>query len=367
MKLLHTADLHIGKRLNDISLIEDQEHILGQIADIAESEGVSGVLVSGDVYDRSTPAAEAMTLFDSFLTRLKDLGIEVFLVSGNHDSDDRIEYFSGFLKNAGINVYGRFDGKLRRFDIDDGDERVSLHLLPFLKPHTVRPFTKEKVESYEDAVRIALSFAECEEDRVNILLSHQFVTGASVSDSEEHAVGGLDNVSAELFRDFDYVALGHIHKPQSVTRPTLRYSGSPLKYSLSEMDHKKSVTLIEIKGKELVLTEKPLTPLRDVREIKGYLNDILNMDYSEDFVKITLQDALVMPDARVTASMVFPNIIRFVSSLTVDGDSTEDTVSAEELSPEELFVGFYRSYSGGDEPGSEMIEVIRKLLDGEVG
>ena len=367
MKILHTADLHIGRRLNDISLLEDQSKILSDIVDIAEEQGVYAVLLSGDLYDKSAPAAEAMTLFDSFLSRLTDRGVQVFAVSGNHDSEDRVEYFSRYLERAGVHIYGRYDGELRSFSLSEGAERATVHLLPFLKPHTVRPYFKDtKIETYEDAARAALSNVTLDPDTVNILLAHQFVTGAALSDSEELAVGGLDNVSAELFDAFDYVALGHIHRPQSIKRDTLRYSGSPLKYSISEAKGMKSVSLIDITGGGLSVSEVPLAPLRDVREISGYLDDILKMDYSEDFVKITLQDDIIMPDARVTLSTVFPNLIRLTSAISSDESGLDcELDSAENLTPEQLFSDFYRTSNGGSAPTPEMLEIIKKLFDGE--
>ena len=367
MKILHTADLHIGRRLNDISLIEDQEKILNDITDIAKEEGCSAVLISGDIYDKSAPAAEAMVLFDSFISRLCKEGIKIFAVSGNHDSEDRIEYFSSFLDLSDVHIYGRYDGRVRSYTLSDGDDSATIYLLPFVKPHTVRPFVMDKkLETYEDAVSEALALARKENTPgVKILLAHQFVTGAAVSDSEEASVGGLDNVSASVFDGFDYVALGHIHKPQSVCRDTVCYSGSPLKYSLSEAGHTKSVSIVEICGKDIKLSRRLLDPIRDVREITGYFEDIMKMNYSEDFVKITLQDDMVMPDARVTLSTVFPNMIRFSAGELYQGDDTECSASAAEgLSADMLFSQFYTA-SCGTSATDEMMEIVSAILRGE--
>ena len=244
MKFLHTADLHIGKQLNDVSFLEDQRHILGQIASLAEQERVDAVLVAGDVYQKSSPPAEAMTLFNDFVTRLVRAGIRLFAISGNHDSDQRISYFSELIRASGVYVSERFEGSVQTIPMEDEYGPINICMLPFLRPAQVRRFhPDDKIASYQDAMRAVLMHSPVDARERNILLCHQFITGAERSDSEEASVGGLDNIDAELFDDYDYVALGHIHRPQQLLRSTLRYAGSPLKYSFSEVDHRKSVAL----------------------------------------------------------------------------------------------------------------------------
>lgn len=366
MKIIHTADLHIGKRLNDISLIDDQVFILDSIVDLAREESADAIFIAGDIYDRSTPSAEAMTVFDGFISKLSDLGVKVFAISGNHDSDQRIEYFSSLLDRSGVYLAGRFEGRLRSVHFTSGDESVTVDMLPFVKPQTVKYyFPEETVETYTDAVRLALS-TKCDcPTGVRLLIAHQFVTGATLSDSEELAVGGLDDVPASVFDGYDFVALGHIHTPQSAGGDRIRYSGSPLKYSVSEAARGKSVTVIEIQGETVTHRVRPLVPKRDLREIRCYLKDIEKMDYSEDFVKITLLDDLFVPDARVTASVTFPNIIKFSLEQSAIGDCSDAEMSCEKKSSEDMFYDFYY-FSVGERPTDEMMAAVRSALNKEV-
>ncbi len=239
MKFLHISDLHIGKRVNEFSMIEDQRHILGQILQIAKTEQADAVLIAGDIYDKPVPSAEAVQMFDWFLTGLADQGRAVFAVSGNHDSPERIAFGAQLMRGRGVYVSPVYEGETARIGLTDAWGELCVWLLPFVKPATVRHALEGKLEgeppeSYQEAVKIAVDRMEIDENKRNIRVAHQFVTGAGRCDSEEAVVGGLDNVDAEVFDRFDYVALGHIHSPQSVGRETVRYCGTPLKYSFSE-------------------------------------------------------------------------------------------------------------------------------------
>ena len=366
MKFMHLSDLHIGKRLNDISLLEDQAYALDRVFDLAVSENVDGVLIAGDVYQKSSPQAEAMTVFDRFLTRLSKAGKRVYIISGNHDSDRRISYFAHFLKNSGIFVSEAFEGMLQTVEAEDEFGKIFIHLLPFLRPTSVkRFFPEEEIVTYEDAVRCVISHSPVNEKERNILICHQLVTGAETSDSEEEAVGGLDNISPSAFDAFDYVALGHIHKPQRAGREHMRYAGSLLKYSLSEKDHKKSVCIVDIGKKgEVSVSLHPIDTLRDVREVRGEMDALLKMPYSEDYVRCVVTDELPPPDARVTLSTVFPNMIKFSienSKTQIDMDVSVGN-DIENKSVMDLFKEFYALQNGGQEPTEAHEKVILEIL-----
>ena len=366
MKFLHIADLHLGKVLNDVSFLEDQINILDQIVSIASDEKADAVLIAGDVYQKASPPGEAMAVFDSFITRLCDLNMKVFVISGNHDSSQRISYFSSLIRSRGVYVSERLEGNLQHVELTDAYGPLSVYLLPFLKPSQVRRWLPgEKISTYQDAVEAVFRQSVIDPGRRNVLLCHQFITGSETSDSEEKAVGGLDNIDASVFSAFDYVALGHIHKPQRMMRDTLRYAGSPLKYSFSEANHKKSVTVVTMEEKgDITIKTIPLSPLHDLRLVDGLLADLMRLPYSEDYVWVTVRDELVPPDARLSLTTVFPNLMKF----TVSNSRTKYDVdvlareSMENKSVAELFSDFYR-LQNNDQPPSEMhMKVLQKAL-----
>lgn len=366
MKFLHTADLHIGKRMNDINLLEDQKIVLTEIAEIAAEEKAEAVVIAGDIYQKSTPPAEAAALFDAFVTALAEQGIKVLMISGNHDSDKRISYFSSLIRGSGVYASEAFDGRLQQVTLADAYGPVVFHLLPFVKPAVVKKaLPQEEITTYQDGVEAVLAHSAVDKSLRNVLVCHQFITGAETSDSEEPAVGGLDNIDAGIFEDFDYVALGHIHKPQRAGRETMRYAGSPLKYSLSEAAHRKSVTLVELGEKgDIVISSRPLTQPHDVREVRGTLTEVMEMDYSEDYVRVTLTDELPPPDARVTVTTVFPNMMKFAienSKTKVDTDVTaKETVEAK--SPTALFCDFYRLQNNDVLPTQDHLDILQEVL-----
>lgn len=366
MKFLHLADLHLGKVLNDYSCLEDQAFILDQILSLAESEKVEGVLIAGDIYQHSAPSADAIELFDRFLSRLADLHLSVFIISGNHDSARRVSYLSSLVRPRGIHISESFSGKLQTVTAEDEFGPFHVHLLPFIRPADVRPFFPElKIQTTRDAVRAILEASPIDPQSRNILVCHQFVSGALTSDSEDVSVGGLDPVEASLFDDFDYVAMGHIHRPQAMTRPAVRYAGSPLKYSFSEADQVKQITLVDFGAKgDLTLKHLPLKPLRDVRLVEGFLADLMKADYSEDLVWVTVHDELVPPDARVSLRTVFPNMLRFsvVNSRTREDQEILAAESMEEKTVPELFADFFRSQNAGQDPMEIHMDLLRSVL-----
>jgi len=373
VKFLHIADLHLGKRLNGVSFLEDQIFLLNQISALAEAEHADAVVIAGDVYQKASPQSEAMAAFDAFVTRLAAAGIRVLVISGNHDSAQRISYFSALVRNAGVYVSEEFTGTVQTVALSDAFGEVRFGLLPFLKPIQARRFyPDEKIETYEDAVRAVLRHSPVDPAARNVLVCHQFVTGAETCDSEETAVGGLDCVDASAFDDYDYVALGHIHGPQRLKRDTLRYAGSLMKYSFSEVNHRKSVTVVEMLEKgDVRLHTVPLTAPHDMRTVEGMLSDVMAMPYSEDYVWVTIHDELPPPDARVTISTVFPNMLKFsvVNSKTKMDIDVLAREQMESKSVPELFSDFYRLQNNDVAPSErhiEMLTAILKELEGEV-
>ena len=366
MRFLHIADLHLGKQLNDLSLLADQEFVLDQIVSIAEEERADAVLIAGDVYQRSSPQAEAMALFDSFVSRLVRLGKKVFVISGNHDSALRISYFSSLVRSSGVYVSEAFEGRMQNVALNDADGEIVVWLLPFLRPSRVKRWLpEEKITTCQEAVQAVLRHTDIDTRKRNVLLCHQFITGSETSDSEEMTVGGLDNIDASVFDAFDYVALGHIHKPQKVLRESLRYAGSPLKYSFSEALHKKSAAIADIREKgDVTVRTVPLYPLHDLRRIEGTMDSLMRLPYSEDYLWITVHDELVPPDARVTLSVNFPNMMKFsVSNSRTKYDV--DVLAAQSMENKtvlELFTDFYRLQNNDAEPGEAHRKVLEKVL-----
>lgn len=367
MRFLHTADLHIGKRVFDISLTGDQKIALDFIAQTAYREKCDAVIVAGDVYDRSSPPAEAMTVFSQFVSSLCENNIAVYIIGGNHDSGERVDYMSALLEKNGVYFCGSFDGKLRTYETRDEHGELFIHLLPFVKPINVkRYFPDAQISGYEEAVRLVIDGADVDIGKRNILVAHQFMTGGETCDSEEFAIGGLDNISTSVFDGFDYVALGHLHGGQRVGRDTVRYSGSPIKYSFSEMNHKKSVTIVDIGGKgDVSIRTVPVEQPHDMRDVKGTVSELMNSPYSLDYVRVTVTDEDVPPDAASMLLSVYPNMMRFGVKNSKSGVQDGYLMTAEDIgakSMSRLFSEFYALRNNGVSPNEERMKLVEEIL-----
>lgn len=430
MKLLHISDLHIGKRVNEFSMLEDQKYILDRIIEIAKQEQADGVMIAGDIYDKSVPSAEAVQIFDRFLTGFARLGIKVFAVSGNHDSAERIAFGAQLMKGRGVYLSPVYDGNIEKITLSDEYGALNIYLLPFIKPAMVRHVLDREQktagsqfrsgreqaegdshagggreqaeeggqletgreqaegdgcsgssrkawqesnlpESYQEAVKLAVERMKVDGTKRNVLVAHQFVTGAGRCESEEVVVGGLDNVDAEVFQAFDYVALGHIHSPQWVGRETVRYCGTPLKYSFSEAEQEKSVTVVELGEKGGVeLRTIPLTPLHDMRKISGTYMEVTARSFyqdinREDYVQVTLTDEEDIPDGLKKLRIIYPNLMRLVydNHRTRQNRELGAVQDMEQKSELELFGEFY-AQQNNQPMSAEQTAFVRGLIEG---
>lgn len=375
MKLVHLSDLHIGKRVNEYSMIEDQKYILNQILNIIDSEKPDGVMIAGDVYDKSVPSAEAVELFDDFLVRLSERNLDVFVISGNHDSPERIAFGGRLMTKNRIYMSPVYDGGLSPVELTDEYGKINIWMLPFIKPvHVKRFFPDAEITTYNDALKVAIDNLDINESERNVMITHQLVTGADRTESEEISVGGTDNVETSAFEKFDYTALGHIHRPQNCKGDKIRYSGTPLKYSFSECKDQKSVTIVEFKEKgNHSINTVLLKPLRDLVEIKGSYNEIMLRDfykdttYQSDYVHITLTDEEDIPDAIGKLRTVYHNLMKldYDNTRTRTANIIEGADDIEKKTPYEHFSDFYEQQNG--QPMSEIqSEFVKKLLE-EIG
>ncbi|MGM9638744.1 MAG: exonuclease SbcCD subunit D [Butyricicoccaceae bacterium] len=373
MKFIHLSDLHIGKRVSEFSMLQDQIYILDRIVDVIDDERPDAVLIAGDVYDKTVPPAEAVQVFDDFLYRLAARGLQVFVISGNHDSPERIAFGARLMDKSGIHMSPVYDGTLRPVTLRDAWGPVHIFMLPFVKPlHVRRYFPDEDIESYTDAVRTALAQAELPSEERCVLVTHQFVTGALRCESEEISVGGTDNVDAGVFSAFDYVALGHIHGPQDIGSPRLRYCGTPLKYSFSEMGHRKSVTVVELEEKgRLTVRTVPLTPLRDLREVRGTFAQLTDKAFytaqqTDDYLHIVLTDEEDVPNAMGQLRVVYPNMMKldYDNRRTRAMGQVGTAGEVERRSPLELFDELYEKQNG--RPMEEAQKAYLTRLIGEI-
>lgn len=371
MKIMHLSDLHIGKKVSEYSMLQDQIYILKEFLRIIDNEKVETVIIAGDVYDRSLPPNEALELFDEFLYQLSSRNVNVFVISGNHDSPERISYGGRMMTENKIFLSPVYDGNVKPISLNDDYGEVNFYLLPFIRPADIRRyFPDENIENYTDAVKVAIDNMNVDFSERNILITHQFVTGAELSESEDIIVGGTDNVSGEVFDGFDYVALGHIHREQTVGKDNIRYCGTPLKYSFSEAKHIKSVTILDFKDKENIEYSKiPLTPLRDMREIRGTYDELtLKSNYEntnvDDYLHITLTDEEDIPDAIGKLRSIYPNIMKLdYDNLRTRGSGTVDAIeNIESKSPFELFADLFKQQNNQD-MSEEQEEIMRNLID----
>ncbi len=376
MKLMHISDLHIGKRVNEFSMLEDQEYILNEIIKIAKDENISGIIIAGDVYDKTVPPIEAVDLADEFLTKLVEENISIYMISGNHDSPERLNFGSRIMEKNNLFICGEYDGDLRKIVIEDEYGKLNIYFLPYIKPSIVNNKLGLETKTYDESVKEALKVIDIDVESRNILIAHQFVTFGStvpeLSDSETKSLGGIDNVDASIFDKFDYVALGHIHKPQKIGREVIRYSGSPLKYSFSECNHKKSVCIVDFKEKnncEIKLV--PLIPKRDMKHLKTSMEDlksgnILSSIPSDTYMHITLTDDEEVIDAISKVREIFKNVMVLDFDNKRNGENLSDTtITSEDLkqkTPKELFVDFFSSQNNVELTKSQN-EIISNIVN----
>ncbi|MDO5407642.1 MAG: exonuclease SbcCD subunit D [Eubacteriales bacterium] len=404
MKLIHLSDLHIGKRVNEFSMLEDQRYILGQILSIVKQEQADGVILAGDIYDKPVPPAEAVQVFDGFLTSLAEMACPVFVISGNHDSAERLAFGARLMSGRGIYLSPVYDGEVQTVTLRDEYGEVVIYLLPFVKPAVVRHALQDRqgenpdvaetaedmaadedtagdidgekpggqavIQTYQDAVQAAVSRMRLDLQKRNVLVAHQFVTGASRCESEEVMVGGLDQVDAALFDGFDYVALGHIHSPQHVVRDTVRYCGTPLKYSFSEVNQQKTVTVVELLEKGSVkISEIPLEPLRDMRKVRGTYLEVTAKSFYEgtnrsDYIQVTLTDEEDIPDGMQKLRIIYPNLMRleYDNRRTREIRMIDGADAVEKKSELELFGEFYE-LQNNQEMSEAQETFVRKLIE----
>ena len=378
MKLIHLSDIHLGKRVNEFSMLEDQAHILKKILAVVDEEKPDGVLIAGDVYDKSVPSTEAVQLFDDFLVRLAKRKLPVFIISGNHDSPERLSFANRLIDAVGIHLAPVYNGVVEPITLSDEYGPVNVYMLPFIKPAHVRGlFPDTEITGYSDAVAAAIGRMNIDKTQRNVLITHQFVTGAQRSDSEELSVGGTDNIGAEVFCDFDFVALGHIHGPQNMDSGRIRYCGSPLKYSFSEAAQQKSVTVAELKEKGMLeIHTVPLIPRRDMVELKGSYQQLTlreyyeNTTYQEEYTHITLTDEEDIPDAGAKLRAVYHNLMKldYDNTRTRHSAAISGAENVETRSPIDLFAEFYELQNGlpmSAEQTELVASLIEKIWEGE--
>ena len=371
MKFIHLSDLHLGKRVNEYQMLDDQAYILKKIINIIDDEVPDGVIIAGDIYDKSVPSAEAVGLFDDFLVRLAKRKLEVFIISGNHDSPERIAFGSRIMDASGIHLSPVYDGKILPFSMQDEHGTVDIYMLPFIKPAHVRMFCDEEISSYTDAINHVISNLDIKPKNRNIIVTHQFVTGASRSESEEISIGGSDNVNADVFAPFDYVALGHIHSPQNCGSDHIRYCGTPLKYSFSEAKDQKSVTVVELaeKGKVSYRTVE-LVPQHDLVELKGTYAELTlksfyeGSTWQEDYTHITLTDEEDIPDVIGKLRTIYHRLMKLDydnkrTRLNMEINSVTDV---ESKSPLELFSDFYK-LQNNQPMTQEQFDYVKLLIE----
>ncbi|MBQ6935815.1 MAG: exonuclease SbcCD subunit D [Clostridia bacterium] len=378
MKFIHLSDLHLGKRVNEFSMIEDQEFILIKIMNIIDEQKPDAVIIAGDVYDKSVPSAEAVELFDNFLVNLSKRELKVFVISGNHDSAERIAFGGRLMDKSGIYMSPVYSGNINPVTLTDNFGEIKIYMLPFIKPINARRFfPDDEIVSYSDAIKSTVNAMNIDISKRNILVTHQFVTGANRTESEDISVGGTDNVDVSAFANFDYVALGHIHRAQSCGGEYIRYSGTPLKYSFSEANDKKTVTVVEMNEKgNISLDFIPLTPKHDMVEIRGTYDELTlksfweNTSYNEDYMHITLTDEEDIPDALTKLRVIYKNIMKldYDNKRTRTSNEITGAETTKEKTPFEYFSEFYELRNGqplSEEQATFVTDIIEQIQEGK--
>lgn len=378
MRFFHLSDLHLGKWVNGFSMLDEQQYWIVQLLELVKQRKPHVVLIAGDVYDRRIPPAEAVTMLDGMLTALAEMGILVLVISGNHDSPERLSFGRQLMKQQGIHFAGKYDGTVQKVLAHDAYGAVQFFLLPYVNPQVVHQFLQEEVQSYEEAVRLALSKADLTPGVRSVLLAHQFVTfqgnEPEHSDSEELSLGGLDQVDASVFGAFQYVALGHIHGPQQVGAAHIRYAGSPLCYSFSECRRKKYVTEVEMDAQGHISIQKhTLLPLHPMRELRGSFKQVISDEVvsqgAQDYVHITLTDDPPIVDAIGKVRAVYPNVMKldfsgYSDGAWANGDDRQWEPSVEDMSPSQLLSQLYQLQYGHEVP-QEQLQLFMRVLEGK--
>ena len=377
MKFIHLSDLHLGKRVNEFSMLEDQEFILTKIINIIDEQKPQGVIIAGDVYDKSVPSAESVELFDNFLVSLSKRNLKVFVISGNHDSAERIAFGGRLMNKSGIYMSPVYSGEVEPITLTDDFGELKVYMLPFVKPSQVKRFFPEtEISNYTEALKTAIDSMKINTSERNLLITHQFVTGATRTESEDVSVGGSDNVDASVFNGFDYVALGHIHRSQKCGGGEyIRYCGTPLKYSFSEANDKKTVTVVEMNDKgNITLDFIPLIPKRDMVEIKGSYEELTlksfweNTTYNEDYMHVTLTDEEDIPDVLTKLRVIYKNIMKldYDNKRTRTANEIKGAENIKEKSPLEHFREFYQLQNGqplSDEQTELITDIISQIWE----
>lgn len=377
MKILHLADLHFGKILQEQFLIEDQEYILKEIINIIKEKEIKALLISGDIYDRSVPPTEAVNLLDNFLKILiKDLKIKVFIISGNHDSKDRLGFGNKIFEDEGLYIESKYNGRLKKVRLEDEYGPLNIYMLPFIKPVEVKKFFEDDLENnYDLAINKIIEKEEIDKSERNIIMVHQFVTAGNVkperTESEVLSLGGIENVDVSNFKSFDYVAIGHVHRPQKIGRDTARYAGTILKYSFSEINHNKSIPIIDIKEKgNITINLLPLKPLRDMREIKGPIEELIKEEnYKEgnleDYIKAIITNEEPVYDAIGKIKKIYPNTLKLeIQNSKTINSNTEQNINLEEVKKKselELFSDFYKLQNNLD-LNEKQKEIVKNII-----
>lgn len=382
MRILHLADLHLGKILQEQPLIEDQKYMLEEIIKKVQEENIEIILISGDIYDRSIPQTDAVDMLDYFLNKLiKDLKKQVFMISGNHDSKERLGFGNKIFENDGLYISSKYEGQIKKVELQDEYGKLNIYLLPFIKPVEVKKYFEDEILSYDETIKKIIEKENIDETQRNIILTHQFVTciGEEVerTDSETISLGGIDNVDISNYDKFDYVAIGHVHRPQRIGRDTARYAGTMLKYSFSEVNHKKTIPIIDFKEKgniNIKLVE--LTPLRDMREIKGPIEELTKKENykntnTEDYIKAIITNEEPVYDAIGQIRKVYPNVLKLEiqnskSSVSQNDEKEKELQNIKNKSEVELFNEFYKfqNYTELNDEQSQVIENIVKEIKG---
>ena len=382
MRILHLADLHLGKILQEQPLIEDQKYMLEEIIKKVQEENIEIILISGDIYDRSIPQTDAVDMLDYFLNKLiKDLKKQVFIISGNHDSKERLGFGNKIFENDGLYISSKYEGQIKKVELQDEYGKLNIYLLPFIKPVEVKKYFEDEILSYDETIKKIIEKENIDETQRNIILTHQFVTciGEEVerTDSETISLGGIDNVDISNYDKFDYVAIGHVHRPQRIGRDTARYAGTMLKYSFSEVNHKKTIPIIDFKEKgniNIKLVE--LIPLRDMREIKGPIEELIKKENykntnTEDYIKAIITNEEPVYDAIGQIRKVYPNVLKLEiqnskSSVSQNDEKEKELQNIKNKSEVELFNEFYKfqNYTELNDEQTQVIENIVKEIKG---